>query len=82
MYIVLSYCSSILPVVVIGFRQTMYAERESAGQVQLEVAVLMGQLAKPVTVLLSTSDGTASGLQTLVQTNIHSIHSSSPHNSP
>lgn len=47
--------------VVIGFEQTSYSVGESEGQVVIAVAVLNGELLRPVTVSFSTVEGTARG---------------------
>lgn len=49
--------------VVIGFVQTMYSEPESAGTIRLEVEVKQGSLAKPIGVIFSTADNTATGMK-------------------
>ena len=47
-------------VVMVGFRDTQLSIDED-GTANLVVTVISGQLERPVTVLLSTSDGTANG---------------------
>ena len=45
-------------VVVVGFRDTQVSVDENDGKANLVVMVIRGQLERPVTVLLSTADGT------------------------
>ena len=47
--------------VVIGFRQTAVSVNENDGIATLVVAVLRGTLAKPIMVVFSTNDLTATG---------------------
>ena len=46
----------------IGFEETLYRVSESAGQVQLGVAVLFGALSSDIILSLDTSDGTAQSM--------------------
>lgn len=60
-YVRHTYYSLLFAVVVIGFEQELYSVGESDGQVNIAVAVMNGQLQRPVMVTLVTMEGSALG---------------------
>lgn len=48
--------------ITIGFGSPSYSISKSQGHVQLQVKILDGKLGQPVSVLISTIDGSATGL--------------------
>ena len=50
---------SLLLDVLIGFEHVNYSVRETIGQLMVNITVLDGNLTHPISVMVSTSDGTA-----------------------